>query len=396
MKKTIITAIFINMITVCSLWAADLGKTDIHGFISQGYLKTDHNNYLADTEDGSFQFNEMGINFNRQINKRFKIGMQFFARDLGNVGNDEISVDWAFADYRWKDWMGLRAGILKTPLGLYNETRDIDMLRTSILLSDAIYYEGNRDSLNKTKGLSLYGSFLLNKLGMLNYRILEGTRGVDVNSGFSNYILDQFTQTFPSNTTMELTDIKFDHSRSAELQWFTPLDGLKIAYSILDMEYDVYYSFFVNNSHVFDGVSPVELVLIKIYSVEYTWQDLIVAAEYLYTTVETGGAFTNRFHGEAYYASGCYRLNEWFEFGLRYSEHFSDTDNKDGDGLTIDHRAWQKDLTLSFRFDINESWACKFEIHDINGTALLLQAENEENEIKENWHLYAAKLSFVF
>ena len=61
---------------------------DIHGFISQGYLKSDQNNFLAETEEGSFQFNEMGLNFNQDVTHDLRIGIQFFSRDLGKNGND--------------------------------------------------------------------------------------------------------------------------------------------------------------------------------------------------------------------------------------------------------------------------------------------------------------------
>ncbi len=77
---------------------AELGEIDIHGFISQGYMKSDHNNYLTDTEDGSFQFNDMGINFRTWAAPGLSIGAQFFASDLGELGNDQVTIDWAVAD----------------------------------------------------------------------------------------------------------------------------------------------------------------------------------------------------------------------------------------------------------------------------------------------------------
>ncbi len=42
------------------------GKVDIHGFITQGYLVTDENNFMADTEgNGSFQYSEAGVTFSQ-------------------------------------------------------------------------------------------------------------------------------------------------------------------------------------------------------------------------------------------------------------------------------------------------------------------------------------------
>jgi len=120
-----------------------LGGIDIHGLISQGFLKSDDNNFLAnDSEDGTFQYNDMGINFSKKLTEQIRLGLQLFARDLGDIGNDDVELDWAFADYRWKDWLGLQVGKIKFPHGLYGETRDIDALRTNILLPQHVLPSG--------------------------------------------------------------------------------------------------------------------------------------------------------------------------------------------------------------------------------------------------------------
>ena len=38
-------------------------STQIHGFVSQGFIKSTDNNYLGQSERGSFEFTEVGINF---------------------------------------------------------------------------------------------------------------------------------------------------------------------------------------------------------------------------------------------------------------------------------------------------------------------------------------------
>ena len=107
------------MIPVITLFFGNIqaeasSDVDIHGFISQGYLKSENNTlWFTDTEDGTFQFNEMGINFMTNVSDGLQLGMQFFARDLGELGNDEIVVDWAYADYFYRKWLGIRAGKIK-------------------------------------------------------------------------------------------------------------------------------------------------------------------------------------------------------------------------------------------------------------------------------------------
>ena len=59
--------------------------------------------------------------------------MQLLGRKFGSERDPSVVVDWAYGDYRWRDQLGLRAGRIKLPYGLYNQERDVDMLRTSVL-----------------------------------------------------------------------------------------------------------------------------------------------------------------------------------------------------------------------------------------------------------------------
>ena len=131
------------------------GEIDIHGFLSQGYLKSDHNNLFAETEEGTFQFNEMGISFSTEVIEHLNIGMQFFAMDLGNFGNDRITIDWAFGDYRWRDYLGIRVGKIKIPHGLYNEYRDVDSVTSLILYPVGAYNESWREVTSAAFGRAL-------------------------------------------------------------------------------------------------------------------------------------------------------------------------------------------------------------------------------------------------
>ena len=155
MKKSVLMLVAFWLLLAPLSAASEDFDVDIHGFISQGYLKTDHNNYMAQTEEGSFEFNEMGLNFGTDLTEKLRIGMQLFARDLGKDGNDDLVLDWAFADYRWRDWLGFRVGRIKMPFGYYNSIRDFDMLRTSVFAPQSVYPEMLRDMISFMKGLSL-------------------------------------------------------------------------------------------------------------------------------------------------------------------------------------------------------------------------------------------------
>src|SRR5437588_62671 len=70
-------------------------SVEVHGFISQGVLRTTANNYLArsDSGIGSFEFTEIGINFTKSLTDRLRFGLQLFSRDLGPAGDYTAKAD---------------------------------------------------------------------------------------------------------------------------------------------------------------------------------------------------------------------------------------------------------------------------------------------------------------
>jgi site-specific DNA-methyltransferase (adenine-specific) len=106
--------------------------------------------------------------------------------------------------------------------------------------------------------------------------------------------------------------------------------------------------------------------------------------------------------GESYYLMASYRFVDWFTLGGYYSIYYPNMDDRDGDTTTVnnvpvDHRAWEKDLALTLRFDINEYWIFKVEGHAVDGTANVLITDNNGNDFSESqWYYGAAKLTFNF
>jgi len=46
---------------------------------------------------------------------------QVYDRNLGQLGQWHPSLDWAVADYNFKNWFGIRAGKVKTTMGWCND-----------------------------------------------------------------------------------------------------------------------------------------------------------------------------------------------------------------------------------------------------------------------------------
>ena len=442
-------AIFLILISTVQLF----GQSDalqIHGFISQGYMMSDKNNFFGQTEDGTFEFNEFGINFSTELTDGLRVGMQLFARDLGFLGNDEIAIDWAYGDYKWKNWLGIRAGKIKMPLGLYNEYRDLDLARTSIFMPQGVYNETWRSTFNAIKGIGLYGAINTGVLGTFNYQGQVGALNVSTKDGLNKYIEEQL---FAKLNNYNLSTTYVGH-----LNWETPLPGLKIAGSMflmdgLDAEgytedtgfwqarsvevasmlagqlslpmptsYEEAKQIFAITGMDLDLVSRnvvQSIDAIKAYwiSGEFTWNNLNIAGEtfILNTEISTvspgyGAAidpsmetlrptFKNELGG--FYGSVGYQLTDQFAASMYYSEYYPDKSDKTGEwfeniGLTSSN-AWIKDTAVSLRYDLNNNWTVKAEGHLVDGTAVMYWHDQDDpSKTKQNWMLFAGKLTYNF
>jgi len=414
----------------------------IHGFISQGYMQSTANNFFGDTEDGTFKFNEFGINIAAQVTDNLHIGMQLFSRNLGYLGGNAIVIDWAYGDYRWKDWLGIRAGKIKMPLGFYNETRDVDMLRTSIFLPQGVYNESWRTTFNAIQGLGLYGNVPLPYLGTLNYQAQIGVFNISTASGMNKFIEDQLYSTF--NNYFVST------SYVGSLIWETPLEGLRLGVS--GFMSDLYangmtddtdfwreqtrYAFWYGSGQITPAPPSYEVARnfvdlvnigikqefnnIKSYwlSAEYVWNGLTLSGEYF---KQTGNVVTYGhviIDGEAeknltelnainlqmggFYGSINYQFTEWLDVCAYYTEYYPDLNDKDGKyyedlyGFPASN-SWYKDTSLSFKFGLSSNWIAKIEGHKINGTAIMYRTDQvDPYNVSDDWYLFAGKLTFNF
>ena len=426
MKK----AIILLFIGVCFLSAGTvsafdgLNEVEIHGFVSQGYMQsTDYNYSGLKTKDGSFEFNEMGINFSTSPTESLRIGAQLFARDYGELGNDGIEVDWAYGDYRVNNHLGIRAGKVKIALGLYNEVRDIDAVRTAVVLPNAIYVEQNRDVYAGIKGVGIYGELP----GGFSY---QAAYGVGMVSDESNLLRDLTTilndrlQTgyfaVGGSTAADLvsvgdpTSVNTHNTQNAQLQWAPRfVEGLRLCgswlFTEIDMSVDVTTPVF-NFATMSWEAGPlnreeitVEHLSSVVGSIEYIFGETVLSAEYNIIRVDIDqfqglDVPTTEVHGWA--VSASHRFTEWFELGAYYSDwntNVRDRDGKDFEELLGNrHREerWLRDTCLTFRFDLNENWIFKTEGHYMSGLDDVDFGDDPNPD--PHWFLFAGKISYNF
>ncbi len=379
----------------------DAAGITIHGFASVGYLDSNHNNYLAETEDGSFDFNEFGINFTKSFTNDLRFGIQLYSFDLGDIGDHKVILDWCFLDYHWKEWLGIRLGKVKMPYGLYNEQQDYDMLRTSILMPQGVYSKFQRESIISYTGIGLYGIFSLGDLGKLGYDIFYGTAEFESDGGIAKII---------SENGRELKSSDMEWTSGGRIKWYSPLDGLLLAAT--------YFRYNLTQELLFTilgfGTFPMDLDMPDgetfIVSAEYSLGRFTAAAEYYQLNVDaTALVYTPApsppqeitFRPDSFYAQISYRFTDWFEAGTYYSVFYSDRHDRSGHKEaaqfgTPDYNGWQKDFAISTRFDITEYWLFKLEFHFMDGVGLTAAQDNPNGWNHRKWEMLAIKTTFIF
>lgn len=351
----------------------------IHGFVSQGFGYSNHNNYLTmKTNRGSFDMTDVGVNASIQLTDRFRIGAQGYDRDFGNLGQWHPQLDWAVADYRFTDWFGIRAGIVKTVFGLESDTQDVDAVHTFALLPQAVYPTDLRDTLLRHRGADAYGQVPLSRLGTISYTVYGGWRQ-DSRYGGYPYLLTAVGGHLTSYGGPQI---------GIDARWSTPLPGLLIGASHVgaDIRGEGEWNFVLPNAP--PGTPPVRVIskehsnrdwINQFYgqfatgnwrlASEYRryWRDQVIQNERYALTTDVRG----------WYVSGSYRICRHLELGTYYSRwvvsSFStlpglvQAPSQD----SPDRHLYDKVVTA--RFDLNRYWNVKVEGHFMDGVGGLAQ-----------------------
>ncbi|HEY3802362.1 MAG TPA: hypothetical protein VGL61_07130 [Kofleriaceae bacterium] len=353
----------------------DENAVQIHAFVSQGALLTTDNNYLAYTERGSLDFTEAGINFTKQLDDKLTVGTQLFAQDLGPNGSYRVNFDWLFLDYHWRDWLGLRAGRVKLPFGIYNETQDVDAAQPVVLLPQSVYPEADRQFLLAQNGLDLYGYLPIGRAGSLEYEAYFGTLYFSL----------------PTQLGVQFAPVDVPYIGGGRLMWETPVDGLRAGASAFHGTLDI-------NAILSGFPEPITIDLTEtqwLASVEYANEGFLLDAEYgrirdHTTETSLGSEHPTAEHG---YALAGYRWRPWLMTTLYYSLMYP----RVGDHNGVANQ--QHDAALSFRFDITAHWIVKLEAHFMRGTAALDSSLNNNvplSDLTNQWVLFAAKTTAYF
>jgi len=345
----------------------------VHGFASQGFVYTNDNNWLTmHTSQGSGAFTDFGANASMQVTDQLRIGAQVYDRNLGDLGEWHPSLDWAVADYRFKPWFGIRGGKVKTVLGLYNDTQDLDFLHTFALLPQSVYPTDIRDATIAHLGGDIYGNISLNPgLGELSYTAYVGHRSDSIYSGYP-YLLSQFRTLFKAFGGLQY---------GGDLRWDTPLKGLRLGASRLNQD-TTGKGTSVNPLNPAGGVIPYsessKADWTNQFYGRYTRGRLQIDFEcrrYLRDQLIFSGTSENVDDVRGWYVSGAYHILKRFQVGSYYSRYTITSVNGGalaGAGFPNQTDTSQPanhiyDKVITARIDLNRFWNVKVEGHFMNG-----------------------------
>lgn len=386
-------------------WAQQsvLEKYDVqaHGFISQGLVRTNGNNWLTMKNGDAFsaEFTEFAGNVSVGITDKFRAGAQVYGRNLGQLGKWHPQIDWAVASYKFAPWFGVRGGKVKTVMGLYNDVQDFDFLRTSVLLPQSVYPADVRDTTIAHVGGDVYGDVALgDRGGMLSYTVYAGRREDSKYGGYA-YLIGDLPQT---------TKSAFDYLNGVQVgwdvRWATPVPGLLVGASRIDEDLTAQFA----------AGTPSDTKLTTTFNwtnqfyVQYRFKNLLLDSEYreFKRNVTVDGPSVCRCrepefltHVQGWYVAASYQLVQKLQVGSYYSNYKIDIPLNRAVPPGQGHNY---DKVVSLRYDLNRFMNLKVEGHAMDGYGLAriypngFYRKDNPQGLKDTTNALVIKTSFVF
>lgn len=377
--------------------AVDLfdGRAQIHGFASQAAIQTSANHYYGNSDETSFELTEIGLNASFELSPKWLGSVQALSRRAGAMYDGAPSLDYALIEHtpisNARHRIGVRLGRIKSPVGLYNETRDVPFTRPGIFLPQVIYFDNVRNLLLSYDGLLLYGD-LYQEGSSLSLSAGIGRSVIDDNVEWVFLSNDQHGDLYPDGINWGLGRL-----------WLTTFnETLEMGLSgiITEMTLDA------------ETGSPLSSGTIDVFhwiaSLRYNAADWTLSAEYAQTPLkwnDLGPAFPfEKQVMEGYYLQGTYRLMPTLEIMARYEEGFRDKGDRSGrekvdltGGRDPRYIFFAKILSLGLRWNVQPHTMLRLEYQHHDGNLALSWRENPDrgNRVRE-WDVFAASLSIRF
>ena len=272
---------------------------------------------------------------------------------------------WAQVDYKFNSYLGFRVGDnVKTPTGLLNETQDIDPAHLWSLLPQSVYPIASRDSLLDHYGAIVYGAVQLGERNKIEYRAYGGTRVIAGTDSVFQPLRDE-SLSVPNGVRGPIY--------GATLKWHTPLPGLMLG-ATEDVEHP---SGEIAAGPMVGTLQTARIVAPYLFG-QYEGGKFMLGAEYNRTPVRSAIQFTglpaipSPTDYRTFYVMSSYKISSKLTAGAYYSSFINRS-------APASSGRFQKDWTVSARYDFNSFLYAKAEQHFMDGTALGFNASDNPN-----------------
>ncbi len=331
-------------------------EVQVHGSFQQGFIFTDGNNFLTmPTADGSGAMTDGSVNFGTRLTPKLRVGGQLYSRNIGQLGNYQGQVDWAFADYKFNDKIGIRAGKVKTALGLFNDTQDMEFLYTWALLPQGTYPLDLRSVSIAHVGGDVYGSVKVGTAGSVAYTGYLGVIQDDTKGGY-RYGVEDAGLAFTKGIKTK--------GGGFDARWTTPVPGLVTGYSFTQTAGTAALNLAAANLNFAVDTDPWRRQAVF---ADYQGASLRLSGEWRHESLSTiivPAVFpSSTTRSESAFMAASYRLFKQFEAGSYHSRFVYDTALSSS--LPDNHIT---DTAITGRVDLNQYWHVKVEGHFMDGT----------------------------
>lgn len=268
--------------------SAPTRKFSFNAYLTQAWGETDGGQVLGLDQDGTFDYRNAALLARYQLtpNDRFVVQLsheKIGSSPLGSV-RDDLEIDWAFYEHRFKGGYEARLGRVPIPFGIYNEIRDVGTLLEFYRPPVGIYFEGAFSS-EAVDGLVVSKEFFADSSWSL---------GVDLYAGSWDR---------PEFLAPTIYEGEAKQGRGAQLWLGTPLEGLRFGLAFQRFNQADAAVFFRNpDSSRFD---------VYLLSADLDLERLVLRAET--QLIETSFSFVPEADIAAHYGLAGWRFTEEFE-----------------------------------------------------------------------------------
>ena len=373
-----------------------LDKFGIYGFLSQGYLLSDHNNYFgkSSSNHGTFDFREIGVGAAGNVTDNLRLSGLLLSRKAGETDNGDPRIDHLIFDYSLlrseNNNLGIVGGRFKLQFGFYNDTRDVPAARPSILLPQAFYYDNARKFLATADGLRLYDEHYGG----------DSVTKYSLDIGRTTFIDNPETRLFLLGSPIFKGHLNNDISYAGRI--YHSINGGKTQFVGV-----------LSNQRVdYEPTSTDILPAGSIYLTTLWLSAQQELGEFTFTSEVFMPKADYRGFGPiikdktvyplGYYVQATYTPSPKWEAFVRYDVAYTDKHDRDGVKLSASsgrppYAFYAKDFTFGARYRFTKNLDLSGEFHTIKGTAWLPIADNPSDaDTVRDWHLLALQITYHF